>query len=355
MSKKRNAPAGCYWRNGVLWGRAKVKGVERRWSLHTDNTKVAKQRRKNGKDRLVALAHHGDARFTFAEVMAAWEPWIEKQVGPRTAHRYATSLGVLTPFLDGKFLDEVDGRLVAEIIRTRNAVDGVSNATIKRDLTALSSVLNFAIDQTWIEVNHVLPRMARLRERRDPIVLPRPEDVERVIARAPGHFATLIRAAMVTGCRQDELAKAKWSQLDLSGKRLTVIGKGGKTRVVDLEPFGGVAVFASLPSGVGDAPLFWHDNGQPYTTVASAFGRLTRGLAERHKDFRRFRFHDLRHLHAVEWLRSGRSIYALQQRLGHTSLQVTEGYLKHLTPDEQHVVKYGQPAPATAETRGSQA
>jgi integrase/recombinase XerD len=151
----------------------------------------------------------------------------------------------------------------------------------------------------------------------------------------------VIRAALVTGCRQDELAKATWSQLDLSAKRLTVVGKGGKTRVIDLEPFGGTDVFGTLPRGVGNAPLFWHDNGQPYTTVASRFGFLVRQLAKRHADFKRFRFHDLRHLHAVEWLRSGRSIYSLQQRLGHSSIQVTEGYLKYLTGNEQQAVKYG--------------
>jgi integrase/recombinase XerD len=344
LSQKRNAPTGCYWRNGVLWGRTKIKGQEYRWSLHTDNTKIARERRKAFKDKLVAVTHHGDARFTFGEVVADWSPWIEKQVGARTAQRYATSLKVLTPLLDGKFLDQIDGKFVAEIIRVRHTVDDVSNATIKRDLTALSSVLTYAIGQDWIESNPVLPKLRFVRERRDPIVLPRAEDVQRVVDRAPGLFATLIRAALVTGCRQDELAKATWSQLDLSAKRLTVIGKGNKMRTVDLEPFGGVEVFESLPRGVGDAPLFWHDNGQPYSTVASAFGRHCRVLAKRDPSFRRFRFHDLRHLHAVEWLRTGRSIYSLQQRLGHSSIQVTEGYLKHLTETEQRVVKFGTTA-----------
>ena len=125
-------------------------------------------------------------------------------------------------------------------------------------------------------------------------MLPRAEDVQRVIDRSPGLFATLIRAAWVTGCRQDELAKATWSQLDLSAKRLTVIGKGNKMRTVDLEPFGGVEVFESLPRGVGDAPLFWHDDGRPYTTVASGLRPpLVSVLAKRDPSFRRFRFHDL--------------------------------------------------------------
>jgi hypothetical protein len=52
------------------------------------------------------------------------------------------------------------------------------------------------------------------------------------------------------------------------------------------------------------------------------------------RDFVRFGFHDLRHLHALEWLLSGRSIYALRQRLGHDSLKTTEVHLKYLAPEE---------------------
>src|SRR3974390_3373900 len=149
------------------------------------------------------------------------------------------------------------------------------------------------------------------------------EDVEKVIANAPGLLAALIRAALITGCRQDELAKAKRSNLNLLAKTLTVVGKGRKTRVIDLQPFGGLEVFGTLPPAVGDAPLFWHHDGLRYTTVASAFGRLCRSIANKDPEFRRFRFHDLRHLHAVQWLRSGRSIYSLQQRLGRSSIKVT--------------------------------
>jgi integrase len=38
-------------------------------------------------------------------------------------------------------------------------------------------------------------------------------------------------------------------------------------------------------------------------------------------DFRPFAFHNLGHLHAVNWLKDGRSIYVLQRRLGHASMQ----------------------------------
>lgn len=105
------------------------------------------KRRAAGKERAIADLH-GDGSRSFVEVMDSWSLWITKQVSPKTAKRYAYSLDQLARCLDGKSLNAIDGRLVAEIIRERSAV-GMITATIKRDLVALSSVLNFSIDQGW--------------------------------------------------------------------------------------------------------------------------------------------------------------------------------------------------------------
>ena len=58
--------------------------------------------------------------------------------------------------------------------------------------------------------------------------------------------------------------------------------------------------------------------------------------------FRRFRFHDLRHLHAVEYLKAGGSLYDLSKRLGHTSVKTTEIYLDFLTAEEEARTKAGR-------------
>jgi integrase/recombinase XerD len=205
------------------------------------------------------------------EVIEGWGNWLEKQVSANTVERYATSMGMLSPFLEGRFLDEIDSAMIADIVRRRQA-SGVTNATIKRDLSALSSVLTFAKTQGWQTHNPVKDHLGLIRERRDPIVLPRPEDVERAIKRAPGLLSMMAQAAVATGCRQEELAGARHSQLNLETKRLTVIGKRNKLRVIDLEPFGGVEVFAALPPG---EPNHLYSG----TAITSAIGELTDGSA----------------------------------------------------------------------------
>jgi integrase/recombinase XerD len=191
MAKKPRAPRGCFWRGSCLWGRVKVRGRDIKWSLHTDNPAIARQRREEGKKRAVAIAYHGDAEHSFEDILQAWAKHIEAgAVGPKTATRYLCSLGRLGEWLEGRGLREIDGKLVAKIISERSA-SGVKNATVKRDLVALSSVMNFAIVNGWRDDNPVVWRMKLVKERRDPIVLPRQEDIALVGGPCPRHDAPL--------------------------------------------------------------------------------------------------------------------------------------------------------------------
>lgn len=85
--------------------------------------------------------------------------------------------------------------------------------------------------------------------------------------------------------------------------------KGGKTRVVDLIPFDGYAHLRSLPAYAKSDLVSWHGDGEDYKNLASNFAAVVRRTATWAKAngiaFRPFRFHDLRHCHAVEFLIPG--------------------------------------------------
>jgi integrase/recombinase XerD len=353
MAARRKAPAGCYWRGNTIWGRTVINGRENRWSLQTDNPKIAAERRKADKERAIADVH-GDAVRDFVEVMDLWSHWIKKEVSPKTVKRYACSLDQLALFLDGKSLNAIDGRLIGEIVRLRS-LDGVTHATIKRDLVAVSSVINFAIDQGWRDDNPILPRMRRIKERRDPIMLPQRSHIDLVIERCPGMISDMVRVAMATGARQDELLRARCDGIDRKRRQMTIIGKRNKPRVIDLDPFGAYAMIAGLPAYAGAPWLFWHSDGENYKNFSSQFAAIVNRTEiwarENGAEFRPFRFHDLRHWHAVQWLKDGRSIYDLQRRLGHTSVKTTEIYCEYLTPDEERRAK--QQVAATGAKRES--
>jgi integrase/recombinase XerD len=342
--RKKAAPEGCYWRGSTLWAHFTVAGKEYRFSLKTGDPVVARNRQTAEHARITAAASFGDDRKRWEEALKDWGAHIVHHIGARTFHRYLNSLEIIGDHLDGLFVDEISDDTVAAIIKARRS-RGRTTATIRRDLTALSSVLAFAIDERWRKGNPALDAMQsrRMKERRDPIVLPEDRDIATAVARAPGNLKFLIRAALLTGCRQDELVTLERRHVDLARKAISVHGKGNKRRMVSLSDEA-VALFREIPVSMATRHVFWHSEGKPFANVATRFSLYGRQLAaEAEKaggEFRRFRFHDLRHRFAVDYLRSGRgSIYMLQQELGHTSLLVTELYLSFLTAEEVQAAK----------------
>ncbi|WP_417158935.1 tyrosine-type recombinase/integrase [Sphingomonas panaciterrae] len=76
-----------------------------------------------------------------------------------------------------------------------------------------------------------------------------------------------------------------------------------------------------------------------YRNVASNFADYTARAEKRAAKacipYRRFSFHHLRHLFAVEYLREGKGgFYDLSRELGHSSVKTTEIYLAYLTPEQ---------------------
>jgi integrase/recombinase XerD len=336
------------------------------------------------------VQRYGEHRRTLAEALEAWGAFIVDQINRKTFTRYTSSIATLTPYLDGMYLDEFDKRalpddpeapsgtkLIGAIVKSRRETFYVpqgkkkpirpTTATVKRDLTALSSVFDFCISEHWMTSNPVRDwlnpagrRKSRLKERRDPIVLPELAHIEMVIANGgSGLFPKMIRAAVKTGARLDELGKGERPHFDRARKQLTVIGKRNKLRVIGLEDDGedfGFELFSQLPATLETKALFWHrppptkvdehPKAQPYRSISSNFRRLVAATAKKAQkqaqEFRPFTFHHLRHFHAVQWLKSGRSIYVLQQRLGHTSVKTTEMYLAYLTAEEKQKVMFGR-------------
>ena len=361
MAKQRKAPPGTYWRGQILWGRLVVKGREIRWSLDTSDVTIARSRYTIRRDKEIAAAKHGDERKEWGDVVLAWTDHIIGNVGPNTLKRYLVSLRMVTADLDGCYLDEIDARVIADLVKRRKKgtdleKGGASNATIRRDLGAVSSVLGFAKDEGWIKENVAFDRLVRLKERRDPIVLPSLADIAFVVGRAPGLFATMIEVARLTGCRQEELVTLQRRHLDFERRQMTVIGKGNKLRTIDM--LGAYDALSRLPVHLHSKWVFWHDDGLPYRNVASRFVAMTKSAheaAQRSKrHFRPFRFHDLRHLFAVSYLKDRQGgLYELQRHLGHGSVTTTEGYLSYLTPEEAaaargaHGTKSGTSAPVS--------
>lgn len=330
-------------RGEIWWLRATVRGREIRESLRTRDLKVARRLRDKRIDEITSAAWHGKKEVKWGDAVDAWSAHVAGQLAPSTARRYAVSLVQCQPYLAARLVREINGEAISALIRGRKAA-GATAATIRRDLTAISRVLEFSEAEGWSEGNVTLSKRRTVKERRDPIALPQRRDIEAVVAVASPRFAALIRAAILTGCRQDELVRMTWKGYDEARGTVTFTGKGNKRRTIALSDEAS-AHFSAQPRTLGSPLIFCRESGEPFAQAASDFCHLKRSVAATAKragtDFTAFRFHDLRHLFAVEALHSGMGIYTLSQHLGHSSVKTTEIYLAFLSPDEAEEARRG--------------
>ena len=348
-SSTTKLPKGVYWRDGVLYGRKRINRRLQRFSLDTSDPASAKTRFEQ-RVKLLLAEKHGEARYSVEDAVVAWSAQVQRLVSSKTSTRYLSSLAQLKCFLIGIALDQVDSKLLSAIVEGRRKT-GVKDATIKRDLNALSSVMKYAAGRGWCQGNPVPAWLAleQVKEVEAAITLPREQDIALVKSRAPAMIAHAISVAILTGAREDELAKAQRSDIDHKRRQFTITGKRNKRRTIELD-HAAYEALAAVPAYVGSQNLFWHDAGEQYSTLPQQFYRLvevTIEWAAAHDiDFRKFTFHSLRHLHAITFLKAGNLIHVLQHRLGHTSVATTEKYLRagFLTEQEQRAVKFGKVA-----------
>ena len=237
---------------------------------------------------------------------------------------YLQSLALCEPHIGGRMVGDIDGSVIRGLVAARRRIVGI--ATVRRDLTAVSCVLAYAQAAGWREGNPALDHIRLLRERRDPIVLPDEELIQAVFGECSPALRSLAIAARLTGARQAELTSVTWPKFNETAGTLELIGKGNKRRVVKLSP----AALAHISGLARRSDLIFPSADGPWTSVPPAFAKTVHRAAPSVP----FRFHDLRHLYAVETLRGGELIYRVSQHLGHTSVKTTEIYLAHLTAEE---------------------
>jgi integrase len=325
-------PRNLYRRGDIWWARLAVDGREIRRSLRTSNRAEAEKRLAELKRQAEHTKFWGHERPTYAQAVVQWSETAASGLKPGTAARYRCSARALDPHFGNLYLDQLTKRTIACFVAARKKADA-TNATIRRDLTALSRILAVAVASGWADENPARAwDRSVLRERRDPILPPGLAEIELVARAAPPAFSRLIRFAAQTGMRQEEVASLEWRDIDGAMVTLTRT-KTSRPRTIRLATPGGDATgtLAGTPRHIRSGWVFWHAQGDRYRQPATAFarlvGRVVADEARAGRSFRAFRFHDLRHAFAMRWLRAGGDIYALSQHLGHSSVTTTERYL----------------------------
>ncbi|MGI4813784.1 MAG: tyrosine-type recombinase/integrase [Janthinobacterium lividum] len=342
MARRANTE-NLYRRGSTWWARITIGGVEHRGSLRTADLKQAQTNLGAWRAKLEAVASGSSSTRTFKAAVVKWAAEVlPKNCKPSTARRYLISVRSLDVVFGDLAMVDIDKVAISRYVSARTK--SVTNATLRRDITALSSILESCQDWEWRSDNpaHDYNRKS-IRERREPIEPPTPEEVATLISYAPPGMAAIIRVLDQSGMREAEAVSLERFQVNDLRKQLTLTKtKTNRPRVLSWKtPAGDLS--EALALGEPQGFLFLNRDGATYARFANNFiqlaNRVVLAEAASGRTFRRFRAHDLRHAFAVRWLRNGGSIYRLSRHLGHSNLKTTEGYLRWLSVEEEEAVR----------------
>ena len=134
----------------------------------------------------------------------------------------------------------------------------------------------------------------------------------------------VVRLLLLTGARKREVLDARWSEVDFEHKVLWVPperSKSRKPRPIALS-YAAIELIKSLPRDPDVPYLFFNPRTRkPPVSIFVAWDSIRRkaGLAD-------VRLHDLRHSYASFLVNAGRSLYEVQELLGHADIRTTSRY-----------------------------
>ncbi|MDR3581640.1 MAG: site-specific integrase [Oryzomonas sp.] len=148
------------------------------------------------------------------------------------------------------------------------------------------------------------------------------------------HLKPILRFALNTGCRKQEILSLRWKQVDLKLGIVTLDKtKNGEKRHIPInETLNELLADMKEENKAGNQWVF-HDpeTGKRFTDVTHSFKTACKraGIED-------FHFHDLRHTFASHLVMSGVDLTTVSKLMGHKSLKMTLRYA-HLAP--QHFTK----------------
>lgn len=237
---------------------------------------------------------------------------------------------VVEAFLKGRALREASA---ADVISWAESLQG-EPATRARKVSTVKSLLSFAW-RTGYALHNVgrALRCVKVPSKVHTRILEEPEMKALFEAASPGRDRAFVRLMYASGARVSELCMLRWVDLNQPG-RMSVLGKGSKTRTLIVPQHILNDVLALRPSGVSyESPVFVSKR-RPSKGLSPRDARqIVYRTRERAGQDRRVSPHWLRHSHATHALDHGAPIHILQQTMGHASVATTSIYL-HVRPDK---------------------
>jgi integrase len=247
--------------------------------------------------------------------------------------RDETSLKHLKPFFENRRLAEITARMI-EKYKSKRTSDGVSPATINRELSCMKHMYNLAIVWEMARENPAA-RVKLFRERNKRMEFLIPEEIERLLKEVSEHARPVVITALKTGMRLGEILGLTWNDVDLVKNEIILDEtKSGASRRI---PISGELkhTLLGLESRKSGGHVFLNKYGKRMKSVRNQFESALKRAGIK----RKITFHDLRHTFASQLVMKGVDLVTVKELLGHKTIQMTMRYA-HLTSEHKKRAVY---------------
>jgi integrase len=378
---------GSSYRIKVSLGKDSITG---KYLSHYETVKGSK---KDAEKRLNELIHqHENGTFvkpgkaTVADYLSQWlKDYAYTNLSPNTAEGYESIISRhLIPTLGIIPLTQLRPEMIQRYISDKlsqgrtNGQGGLTTRTVRHHIVCLHTALQNAVKTGMLARNPVdavtIPRAGRHEMR-----TMNESDIHIFLEMArPTQYYALFYTALFTGMRRSELLALRWQDIDLLTLQISVsrtlhVVKGGKIiirqpkteksrRTIAMTPStadllreyyesqNSLRQSLEYPNLTDNDLVFCQYDGKPFlpNTVSHSWIKLIRRAG-----LNGIRFHDARHTHASLMLKQGVHPKIVQERLGHSSIQITLDTYSHVAPGLQQsaaetfdsIVLHKQPIP----------
>lgn len=312
-----------YWeRNGKI----KQESVGKRGVM----TKTIAKEILNKREQSVKLGHEGMSDVdipTFDKISAEYLQHQKDVKQIRSYVRTAQAVSHFSRLFGDKRLDKISASDI-DIYKQRRLKDERKLNTVVRDLVVIRHLFNYAYNRRLFfgrnpvresglsQVNDKKERVLKAAEQRELLKNCHPE------------LAAIIRLALNTGMRRDEVLFLRWEWVNLQEGFINLPlthTKSKKSRRIPINPIvKQILREASLVSGRTEQGLVFRIS----LTEQGARTWLQRAFkgACGKAGIEGIRFHDLRHTAATRLVEAGIPLHAVAELLGHSSVRMTERY-----------------------------
>jgi integrase len=275
---------------------------------------------------------------TFAEFEPRFIAYSKTNNKPSTVYGKENILKLhLRPYFGEKRLDEI-GPAEVEAYKAKKLEEGCAKKYVNNQLTVLRKLLNLAVE--WGELSHT-SRVRALRLPEHEFLFLDFTEARRFLDAAPPEWKTLLTLALRAGPRLGELLALKWEDLDLVSGNMVIrrslwrdkedSPKGGRKREVPLSDDALNALKAHRGVSMMKGEYVFCDSAGKRLSHKK-LSKLVPRVCKKAGLAKRLTMHDLRHTFASHLVMRGVTLKAVQELLGHKTLDMTLRYA-HLSPD----------------------